>query len=206
MPCTRWTSICFIYWQATRHVGEGNEATGIAEEEIEERKEEKEEGHDKKLDLFNKLRAVEVEIDAIKDGFEHLERFRRNEEEFSDTDDCSEATHTENEQRTIQAPLDDSNLQHALADDRLRSLLETKAQLREELSIFANDTSSDALIRALVKDQPKSKRKVKEVQKSSNKKSKRRKTASLVDDDDFDAVLAAASSGFVETVCGFYKL
>lgn len=185
--------------QATRHVGESNEATGIAEEEIEERKEVKEEGHDKKLDLFNKLRAVEVEIDAIKDGFGHLERFRRNEEEVPDTDGCSEAKHTESEQRTIQAPLDDSNLQHALADDRLRSLLETKAQLREELSIFANETSPDALIRALVKDQPKSKRKVKEVQKSSNKKSKRRKTASLVDDDDFDAVLAAASSGFVET-------
>ncbi|MCD7461628.1 hypothetical protein HAX54_046700 [Datura stramonium] len=185
--------------QATRLVGESNEATGIAEQEIGERKEETEEGHDKKLDLFNKLRAVEVEINAIKDGFGHLERFRRNEEEVPDTDGSSEAKHTESEQSIIQAPLDDSDLQHALADDRLKSLLETKAQLRTELSNFANDTSPDVLIRDLVKDQPKFKRKVKEVQKSSNKKSKRRKTVSLDDDDDFDAVLAAASSGFVET-------
>ncbi|XP_059297938.1 protein CHROMATIN REMODELING 8 [Lycium ferocissimum] len=185
--------------KATRHVGESNEATGIAEEEIVERKEENEEGHDKKLDLFNKLRAVEVEIDAIKDGFGHLERFRRTEEEVPDTDGSSEAKHTESEQSMIQAPLDDSNLQHALADNRLRSLLERKAQLRDELSKFANDTSPDALMRDLVKDQPKFKRKAKEVQKSSNKKSKRRKTALLDDDDDFDAVLAAASSGFVET-------
>lgn len=167
-----------------------------------ERKEENDEGHDKKLDLFNKLRAVEVEIDAIKDGFGRLERFRRNEEEVPDTDGSSEAKHTESDQSIIQAPLDDSNLQQALADDRLRSLLETKAQLRKELSDFANDTSPDALIRDLVKDQPKFKRKAKEVQKSSNKKSKRGKTA-LLNDDDFDAVLAAASSGFVETVCGF---
>lgn len=185
--------------QATRHVGESNEDTGIAEEEIVERKEENDEGHDKKLDLFNKLRAVEVEIDAIKDGFGRLERFRRNEEEVPDTDGSSEAKHTESDQSIIQAPLDDSNLQQALADDRLRSLLETKAQLRKELSDFANDTSPDALIRDLVKDQPKFKRKAKEVQKSSNKKSKRGKTALLNDDDDFDAVLAAASSGFVET-------
>ncbi|XP_060180822.1 protein CHROMATIN REMODELING 8 [Lycium barbarum] len=185
--------------KATRHVGDSNEATGIAEEEIVERKEENEEGHDQKLDLFNKLRAVEVEIDAIKDGFGHLERFRRNEEEVPDTDGSSEAKLTESEQSMIQAPLDDSNLQHALADDRLRSLLETKAQLKDELSKFANDTSPGALIRDLVKDQPKFKRKAKEVQKSSNKKSKRRKTALLDDDDDFDAVLAAASSGFVET-------
>lgn len=152
------------------------------------------------------MRAVEVEIDAIKDGFGRLERFRRNEEDVPDTDGSSEAKDTEDEQSIIQAPLDDSNLHHALADDRLRSLLETKAQLREELSKFANDTSPDALMRDLVKDQPKFKRKVKEVQKSSNKKNKQRKTALLDDDDDFDAVLAAASSGFVETVCDFHEL
>ncbi|CAN4093234.1 unnamed protein product [Withania somnifera] len=181
--------------QATRNVVESNEATGIAEEDIVERNE----GQDKKLELFNKLRAVEVEIDAIKDGFGHLERFRRNEEEVPDTDGSSETKHTENEQSISQAPLDDSNLQHALADDRLRSLLKRKAQLRKELSNFANDTSPDALIRDIVKDQPNFKRKEKEVPKSSNKKSKRRKTTLLDDDDDFDAVLAAASSGFVET-------
>nr|XP_016494519.1 PREDICTED: protein CHROMATIN REMODELING 8-like [Nicotiana tabacum] len=188
-----------ILEKATRHPGESNEATGSAEEEIVERKKGNEEGQDKKLDLYNKLRAVEVEIDAIKSGFGHLERFRRHEEEVPDTDGRSEVKQTESEQSVIQAPLDDSNLQHALADDRLRSLLKTKAQLKKELLDFTDDTSRDALIRDLVKDQPEFKRKVKEVQKSSNKKSKRRKTTLLDDDDDFDAVLTAASSGFVET-------
>lgn len=188
-----------ILEKATRHPGESNEAIGSAEEEMVERKKSNEEGQDKKLDLYNKLRAVEVEIDAIKSGFGHLERFRRHEEEVPDTDGSSEAKQTQSEQSVIQAPLDDSNLQHALADDRLRSLLKTKAQLKKELSDFTDDTSSDALIQDLVKDQPEFKRKVKEVQESSNKKSKRRKTTMLDDDDDFDAVLTAASSGFVET-------
>ncbi|XP_019188435.1 PREDICTED: protein CHROMATIN REMODELING 8 [Ipomoea nil] len=167
----------------------------------------------KKTDMYNKLRAVETEIQAVKSGFEQLENFRRNDEQVPDREDGHEKRDIETEQSTTQAPLNDLDLQRALAADRLKSLLKTKAQLKKEISDLSNDSTHDtlsvlrdivkeqpnAVLRDVVKGQPKPKRRLKEAKSPSKNKKKRIKTASLDDDDDFDAVLNAASSGFVET-------
>ncbi|XP_031122119.1 protein CHROMATIN REMODELING 8 [Ipomoea triloba] len=156
----------------------------------------------KKTDMCNKLRAVEVEIQAVKSGFERLENFRRNDEQVSDREDGHEKRDIETEQSTTQAPLNDLDLQRALAADRLKSLLKTKAQLKKDISDLSNDSTQDTLsvLRDIVKEQPKPKQRLKEAKSPSKNKKKRIKTASLDDDDDdFDAVLNAASSGFVET-------
>lgn len=99
----------------------------------------------------------------------------------------------------------DLNLQNVLATNRLESLKKTKAQLEKELSDLFNEKNSksidhDKVIFDLVKEERRPKRKPKEVQNLRKSSGKRHKTVSFNDDVDFDAVLDAASAGFVETV------
>lgn len=141
--------------------------------------------------LYNKLRAVEFEIDAVESTVEPEQA--GSEDGDRDGDDGAEAGNKED------------NLQHALATDRLRSLKKTKAQLEKELSDLGKGTPSKGIVRDkvlldIVKDKPAPKRKSKQVQISGKKLEKRIKTVSFDEDDDFDAVLDAASAGFVETV------
>lgn len=201
---------CLWYCQTENGVDASNEAERSMEVEATEHNAK---SSTIKTDVYNKLRAVEAEIQAVKSGFEQLENFRRN-EQVSDREDGNEKRDIETELSTTQASLNDLDLQHALATDRLKSLLKTKAQLKKEISDLPNDSTHDtlavlrdlvkekpnALLRDLVKEQPKSKQRLKEAKSPSKNKKKRIKTASLDDDDDFDAVLNAASSGFVETV------
>ena len=111
----------------------------------------------------------------------------------------------EDDESVMQLSSRDLTLQHALATDRLKSLKKTKAQLEKELSGLLKESSSegikhDKLIKDLVKEEPRPKRKSKEIQKPGKNKEKQKKTVSFNDDVDFDVVLDAASAGFVETV------
>ncbi|VFQ82630.1 unnamed protein product [Cuscuta campestris] len=186
-----------VFEQAKDNLEDGNEAAKNTEAEITE--------HNASLstkttDLYNKLRAVEVEIQAIKHGFEHLENFRKNDAQATCREDDNEERASESEQNSTRAPLNDLNLQHALAANRLKSLLETKIELEKGISESSTNNMhiTRSLLRDLVKD-PAPKKRPKEAKNPIKNKKRRVKIASLDDDDDFDAVLNAASSGFVET-------
>ncbi|KAM7501478.1 hypothetical protein LguiB_000382 [Lonicera macranthoides] len=152
------------------------------------------------VELYNKLRAVEVEIDAVAHTVEQVKNFARDEDHVSDGDNSKEQGDVKEEHNT--SP-NDLTLQEALVADRLRSLKKTKAQLEKELKNASKDKPSegnkhDKLLQNLVKEERKHKRKPKEIPKSS-KNLKKHKTVLFDEDDDFDLVLNAASAGFIET-------
>lgn len=152
--------------------------------------------------MVNKLRAVELEIGAVTSAVEQFQNFKRGEDDSSDNDDKT-GHGNEVERDGFQASSNDLALQHALASDRLETLWKTRDALKREISESSTNSEHDTLLRSLVKEEPKSKRKLKEVDKTSQNKKKRLKKVSFVEDDDFDTVLNAASTGFVETVSDF---
>ncbi|KAK9067540.1 hypothetical protein SSX86_011651 [Deinandra increscens subsp. villosa] len=149
-------------------------------------------------EVFNRLRAINVEIDAVACTVEDVKNFSRTEERVDNNDD------DENEPfdgKSILQASNDLTLQQALATDRLESLKRTKAQLEKQVANFENDPKPgkhEKILQYLVKEEPNHKRKQKEIPKTS-KKLKRHKTVAFSDDGDFDTVLNAASAGFVET-------
>ncbi|KAF8006362.1 hypothetical protein BT93_K0608 [Corymbia citriodora subsp. variegata] len=153
--------------------------------------------------LYHKLKAIDFEIDAVASTVEQTKDIESLE------DGAHEGSHGGNDadedpRNAFQASFGDSSLHHALASDRLRSLRETKAQLEKELVELQEGNTNksnenDRLLRNLVKEKPRVKRKSKAVQQPSKNVDKRQKIVSFRDDDDFDAVLDAASNGFVET-------
>ncbi|KAM2618830.1 hypothetical protein TB1_035062 [Malus domestica] len=174
--------------------GNGSNVSEVGGSNEEEERLEKSESIDPSVasgvKLYSKLRAVEFEIDAVESTVEPEQA--RSEEGDRDGGDGAEAGNKAD------------NLQHALATDRLRSLKKTKAQLEKELSDLGKGRPSkgiarDKVLLDIVKDKPAPKRKSKQVQISGKKLEKRIKTVSFDEDDDFDAVLDAASAGFVET-------
>ncbi|KAJ4809891.1 Protein CHROMATIN REMODELING 8 [Rhynchospora pubera] len=132
--------------------------------------------------LLSKLRAIELEIEAVSSSIKP---------EASTSEEETEEGKTGN------------NLQKALATDRLKSLERAKAQIQREISGFSAGPSwrEDTLLKKLVEERPKKRKKVlKDDGESSGARPKRHlKTVSYDDDEDFDAVLDAASSGFMET-------
>uniref|UniRef100_A0A5B6YVW0 Protein CHROMATIN REMODELING 8 n=1 Tax=Davidia involucrata TaxID=16924 RepID=A0A5B6YVW0_DAVIN len=193
-----------ILAEARNNAGDSTEAGGSTEEELLERSKSNELSSTSHAELYNKLRAVEIEIDAVASSVEQVKNFARIEDNVPDSSDGREQGDTEDKQNLVQASPNDLTLQHALATDRLRSLKKTKAQLEREISnSFKDDPSEggkhDKLILNIVKEEPRPKRKLKEVQKSSKNLKRRQKTVSFDEDDNFDAVLNAASAGFVET-------
>lgn len=154
-------------------------------------------------DLYNKLSAVEVEIKAVASSIEQVKNFAENENHVTDDQNGSEGGE-EDKQSLVKTSHNGLTLQHALAADRLRSLKKTKARIEKEISNLCKDDPStskqhEKLIRNLVKEEPKRKLRLKEVQPSKKPSKKRQKIVSFDDDNDFDAVLNAASAGFVET-------
>lgn len=148
-------------------------------------------------ELHQKLRVVQFEIDAVASTIQHVEN----------NGDCSCVIEDGQEQGIAagDGSSNDLNLQHVLAADRLRSLKNTKAQLEKELSNLCKDNNSksterEKLIFDLVKEERRPKRKLKDDKKLQKGSGKKPKTVSFNDDVDFDAVLDAASAGFVETV------
>lgn len=154
-------------------------------------------------ELYNKLSAVEVEIKAVASSIEQVKEFAENENHTTANHNGSERGE-EDKQSLPKTSHNGLTLQHALAADRLRSLEKTKAQIEREISNLCKDDPStskqpEKLIRYIVKEEPKRKSQLKEVQPSKKPSKKRQKIVSFDDDDDFDAVLNAASAGFVET-------
>ncbi|PIA36360.1 hypothetical protein AQUCO_03400330v1 [Aquilegia coerulea] len=147
--------------------------------------------------IFSKLRAVEFEIDAVTATVEQATSSLENENCVSDRIDNREEKDVEDGEYGIRVNANSSTLQHALGTDRLRSLQKTKLQLQTELSEL--DKDKNELIEDPVKEEVKPKKRQKEVQTSNKAKKKRQKSVSFDEDDDFDAVLDAASAGFVET-------
>ncbi|KAF6154756.1 hypothetical protein GIB67_032368 [Kingdonia uniflora] len=145
--------------------------------------------------LFSKLRAIEVEIDAVAASIPRNEDLLSVSNDSNNREDGKDAREGKN---VIQVSANGLDLQCALATDRLRSLEKTKAQFQKELSKFDSD-GLDKVIEDLVKEEAKPKRRLKRLQKSSKDSKKCRKTVSYDEDVDFDAVLDAASTGLIET-------
>lgn len=148
------------------------------------------------VELLKKLRALEVEIDAVASAVEQTKSGGKNGELDTESQDGKD----EDEDNAMRS---DSTLQHALAADRLRSLKKTRAELRKEISSVSKDGKAggveEKLLKYLVREEAKSKRKLKEVQDQSKESKKQKKAVLYREDDEFDAVLNAASGGFVET-------
>lgn len=145
---------------------------------------------------------MEFEIDAVASSVIQARNITSNEDHTCDGNENGEQADRED---GYQGSPNSLNLQHALAADRLRSLKKTRAQIEKDLSDLCKnkptkDIENDKLILDIVKEESRPKRKSKEVQKSSKKLKKRFKAVSFDEDGDFDAVLDAASTGFVETV------
>lgn len=150
--------------------------------------------------LVNRLRAIKHEIDAVRSTVEDLENFQRDKDQLSDDNDKTEQDNAEGDTIVLQASSRDLTLQHALAADRLESLIKTRAQLEKEISDSSkNNQDDDRLIRNLIKEVPKPKRGLKEADKTSRNKNKRLKKVSVDEGDDFEAILNATSVGLVET-------
>ncbi|KAK1266905.1 Chromatin structure-remodeling complex protein SYD [Acorus gramineus] len=156
--------------------------------------------------LYNKLRALDVEINAVAASIEPDRRDKRseNDNDSSHTIINRKEGDVENGEEPVQVTPNGLTLREALASDRLKSLKKKKAELRKELSKFGEDKSledfgHDKLLSNLVRENPKRKLKSKEGQDPGKDLKKKRKTVTYSDDVDFDAVLDAASSGLVET-------
>ncbi|OMP11122.1 SNF2-related protein [Corchorus olitorius] len=195
-----------ILAKAENDAGDGSEVGGSTEEEPAQNLEINDPSSSaNQAKLLNKLRAVEFEIDAVASTVDEGRNLVAGDDQAGHDDNVStDHGNREDDKSVMQASSRDSTLQHALAADRLKSLKKTKAQLEKELSGLLKESSSegikhDKLINELVKEEFRPKRKLKEIQKPIKNKDKRHKTVSFNDDADFDAVLDAASTGFVET-------
>ncbi|XP_075500836.1 protein CHROMATIN REMODELING 8 [Primulina tabacum] len=183
-----------ILEKARKDVADGNEAGGNREVEAHVGSK-----NDKGFSAnLKKLRAVELEIGAVTSAVEQFKNSKRKEDPSFDGDIRKKHRNLESDE-VYQASPDSLTLQHALAADRLESLIKTRAQLQNDVSVFSKDNLHSKLIRDLVKDDSKSKQLLKEVVETSKDKNKRLESVSFVEDDDFETVLTTATSGFVET-------
>ncbi|KAF7804623.1 protein CHROMATIN REMODELING 8 [Senna tora] len=184
--------------KARNDVATVTEIDGSSKEESPHKSENVDSSSTSKAELYHKLKAVDFEIDAVASTIQEVRNVGSNE-------DYGGVGHDSVEQGIAEDNSSNNlNLQHVLAADRLESLKKTKAQLEKELSDFFKEKASksidhDEVIFDLVKEEPRPKRKPKEVKKLGKSSGKRHKTVSFNDDVDFDAVLDAASAGFVET-------
>ncbi|KAG8370817.1 hypothetical protein BUALT_Bualt13G0022900 [Buddleja alternifolia] len=188
-----------ILEKARKDAGDSKESAGDRAEETLDGTESNKTLSSSHENLFNKLRAVKLEIDAVTSAVEQFEDFKRNEDHFPDGDVNIDQGNTEVERNVLPSSSNDLTLQRALAADRLKSLIKARAQLEKEITDSSKSSQQDRLIRNLIKEEPKLKRQLKEGDKSSQNRKKRLKKVSFDEDDDFDAVLNAASAGFMET-------
>ncbi|CAK9149998.1 unnamed protein product [Ilex paraguariensis] len=193
-----------ILEEAKNNADDNIEAGGSANEELYDRTKSNESSSTSHTELYNKLRAVEIEIDAVASAVQQVKNFAGNEEHVPDNEDDRKHGDIEDQQEVGQPSPNDFSLQHALASDRLRSLKKTRTQLEKEISnLYKDDPSKgskhDKVIQNLVKEESRPKRRLKHVQKLSKNTKKRHKTVPFDEDNDFDAVINAASAGFVET-------
>ncbi|KAG1370187.1 DNA excision repair protein CSB [Cocos nucifera] len=153
-----------------------------------------------RIKLYNKLRAVEVEIDAVASSIEAAKDVANIENDHTGNTDIQEDNDSRNDDGSAQVISDGLTLQQALATDRIRSLKKTKAQLQNEIfkldeNASPEDVGHEKLLADLVEEKPKCKRKSKAVEQSNRDSKSHLKTVAYNEDADFDA----ASTGFVET-------
>ncbi|KAF2292704.1 hypothetical protein GH714_027177 [Hevea brasiliensis] len=120
--------------------------------------------------LYNRLRAVKFEIDAVASTFEQV----RNVASSEDHDDDDKAECGDRKDDVLVSP-NDFTLQRALAADRLKSLKRTKVQIEKELSnLHEDDTTKgvdyENLLADMVREETRRNRNVKEVQKPGKKR------------------------------------
>ncbi|CAN6479483.1 unnamed protein product [Victoria cruziana] len=160
-----------------------------------------------RIELQKRLRAVDVEIDAVAASLKQAKHFIKS-KVINSTDEGASPKGTNHDGRGVTEAGRSNNglvLQRALASDRLRSLKKTRNQLRDELTVLDNDASvncldDDQMLHKLVKENDqKVKTKVSHSQNKETIKRKAKKIISYNEDVDFDAILDAASTGFVET-------
>ncbi|XP_008791071.2 DNA excision repair protein CSB [Phoenix dactylifera] len=157
-----------------------------------------------RVKLYNRLRAVEIEIDVVASSIEAVKDVADNENDHTGNTDIKEDNAKGNADGSGQVTCNGLTLQQALATDRLRSLKKTKAQLHEEISKLdenaaSEDIGHEKLLAELVEENPKRKRKSKAVEQSNRDSKSHLKTVAYDEDADFDAALDTASTGFVET-------
>jgi len=154
--------------------------------------------------LEKQLSALDREIEAVADGAQAFQ---------VSVDEAAAVERTERSEEQMLGNEEDPDgavgrgaaLHHALATDRLKSLLKTKKELRAQLrALSKQEQEEDEIVRTLVEDtsqavdtKRKGKSKVQVHVAAPPKPVK--KTVSFVQDDDFDAALDAAS-GLMETV------
>ncbi|CAD5171316.1 unnamed protein product [Musa acuminata subsp. malaccensis] len=161
-----------------------------------------------RVKLYNKLRALEVEIDAVASSIGSAKCIEVDGSGNSDSTSVRGDKPVENIGYDVHAPSSNLCLEQALATDRLRDLKKAKAQLQKEISLFgdyafANDIEHEKhnveLLDELVKERPKQKPKHKQKLKSNGHSKRPLKAVAYDEDADFDTVLDAASAGFMET-------
>ncbi|TVT98157.1 hypothetical protein EJB05_56533, partial [Eragrostis curvula] len=159
---------------------------------------------DAQAKLQQKLRAVQLEIDAVASTIKGAKRAAGKQIDSSDSGDAKD----KKKQRPNQTVQDDPQggaLQQALATERLKSLKKAKVQIQKEIlqsdpSASVSDNQKDKMLAMLVEEEPRRKKKPLKPPVGHKKMSTPRlKTKTYNDDDDFDAVLDGASAGFMET-------
>ncbi|CAA7390510.1 unnamed protein product [Spirodela intermedia] len=194
-----------ILGKVENDVGHGKEDENTPEEQVHGDEDDADPSSSSHIKLYNKLRAVEIEINAVASRIEWSKDETSDEGDLlyhnntRDSDDNNDAS------GCLDAPTDGLTLQQALTADRLRSLQKTKAQLEKEIDSLDKDipikrVGQGRLLDKLVQEEPKQKKRGrKEVQPSVTSSKKQPKSISYDADADFEVVLDAASGGFVET-------
>jgi DNA excision repair protein ERCC-6 len=163
---------------------------------------------DAQAKLHQKLRSVQLEIDAVASTIKRAKQSAGKQVDGSDSGDAKDKKQ-QKQKHADHITQDDPHggaLQQALAAERLKSLKKAKAQIQKEISQSdpcpsGSDKRKDKMLAMLVEEEPKRKKKTLMPSRGPKKMSTPRlKTMTYNDDDDFDAVLDGASAGFMETV------
>lgn len=165
---------------------------------------------DAQAKLHQKLRSVQLEIDAVASTLGGAKQAAGKKSGGSssgsaDAKDKKKKKVKEEENADEDAPRGGA-LQQALAAERLRSLKRAKVQIQREIlqsgpGPSGSGNQKDKMLAMLVEDEPRRKKSLKPPGGPKKKSPTcRLKTVTYDDDDDFDAVLDGASAGFMETV------
>lgn len=163
---------------------------------------------DPQAKLHQKLRSVQLEIDAVAStigGAKPTVGKKSRGLDSADAEDKKKGKRKENADGIAQDAPHRGALQQALAAERLRSLKRAKAQIQRDILQSDSGPSSsgnqtDKMLAMLVEEEPRRKKKSLMPPRGPKVKSPRRlKTVTYNDDNDFDAVLDGASAGLMET-------
>ncbi|CAD6232325.1 unnamed protein product [Miscanthus lutarioriparius] len=159
---------------------------------------------DAQAKLHQKLRSVQLEINAVASTIKRAKNAAGKKVDSSDSADGQDKKKQKQADGTAQDEPHGGALQQALATERLKSLKKAKAQIQKEISQSdpnpsGSDNRKDKMLAMLVEDEPRRKKLLLPARGPKKMSAPRLKTMSYNDDEDFDAVLDGASAGFMET-------